>query len=58
MAPEASRKPRTTILLQGKGRHFDKLRKDLLAVQADAGGEDVLRLRIRQTGKKQAMGAI
>jgi hypothetical protein len=25
------------------------LRKDLLAVQADVGGEDFLRLRIRQT---------
>ena len=54
MAPEACRKPRTTICLQGKGRHFDKLRKDLLAVQAAAGGEDFVRLRIRQTGKPAA----
>lgn len=54
MAPEACRKPRTTIVLQGKGRHFERLRKDLLAVQADVGGEDVLRLRIRQTGKPAA----
>ena len=49
MAPEACRKPRTTVVLQGKGKHFERLRKDLLAAQADAGGEDFVRLRIRQT---------
>lgn len=56
MTSEAIRKPRTIVHLQGKGRHFEKLRRDLLAVQTDVGGEDVLRLRIRQTGKPATAG--
>lgn len=56
MAPEACRKPRTTVYLQGKGRHFDKLKKALLDLQAEEG-PDAIRVTVRQTGKTQATGA-
>lgn len=53
MAPEACRKPRTTVHLQGKGRHFDKLKKALLDLQAEEGA-DVIRVTVRQTGTPAA----